>query len=104
IGDSLESPGTRKVVKQIKDRFRDLQTQDGQPIERLFGVGCDGNRFVFVRWRDGKWDEQQPVEVNRVTAERFLWALLNLGAGGKAYRPEYLSQDFGSAEGSVARK
>lgn len=102
IGDTLDSPGSRKLVEQIKNRFRDLQTEDGHPIERLFGVGCDGNRFIFVRWRDKKWDIQPPVEVNRHTAERFLWALFNLGEKGKAFRPEYLAADFGSNEGSIA--
>ncbi len=104
IGDTLDSPGSKKVVEQIKNRFRDLQTEEGQPIERLFGVGCDGNRFIFVRWRDKKWDIQQPVEVNKYTAERFLWALFNLGEKGKAFRPEYLAADFGSNEGSIALK
>lgn len=103
IGDTLEAPGTKKVVEQVKTRFRDLQTQLGQPIESLFGVGCDGNRFVFVRWRDKKWDVQPPVEVDEHSAARFLWALFNLGAKGKAYTPEYLSGDFG-AESPIARK
>ncbi|MGH9765594.1 MAG: N-6 DNA methylase, partial [Blastocatellia bacterium] len=46
---------------------------------------------------------QDPVEVNRYSAERFLWALFNLGTKGKPFSPEYLAGDFGSAgENSVA--
>src|SRR5207245_5844820 len=41
----------------------------------------------------------EPVEVNRFSAERFLWALFNLGQSGKPFSPEYLAADFGS-EGS----
>ncbi len=103
IGDSLDAPGTKKVVNQIQNRFRDLQTELGQPIESLFGVGCDGIRFVFVRWRDKKWEVQPPVEVNEHSSERFLWALFNLGTRGKAFRPEYLTLDFG-AESAPAQK
>jgi len=102
IGDTLESPGTKKVVEQIKVRFRALQTELGHPIESLFGVGCDGFRFVFIRWRDKKWDVQSPVDLDKYSAERFLWALFNLGQRGKAYTPEYLAGDFG-AESPLAQ-
>ena len=52
IGETLDSAGSRKLVEQIKSRFRDLQTELARPINSLFGVGCDGMRFIFVRWRD----------------------------------------------------
>src|SRR5579862_4156644 len=89
IGDTLEAAGSKKVVAQVQSRFRDLQTELGQPIHSLFGVACDGHRFIFIRWRDKKWEVQPPVEVDQHSAERFLWALFNLGTKGKAYRPEY---------------
>ncbi len=91
-----DSPGTKKVVEQIKKRFYDLRKEHGQPLNSLFGVGLDGNYFVFVRFRDDKWQVQDPVEVNRYSAERFLWALFNLGQKGKPFSPEYLAGDFGS--------
>ncbi len=96
IGPRADSPGTEKVVKQIKKRFYDMRSQHGQPLNSLFGVGLDGNRFVFVRFRDDKWQVQDPVEVNKVSAERFLWALFNLGQKGKPFSPDYLAGDFGS--------
>jgi hypothetical protein len=52
IGPSTESPGSKKVVEQIKKRFYDLRDQGGQSMNSLFGVGLDGNRFIFVRYRD----------------------------------------------------
>ena len=104
IGPKADSPGTKKVVKQIQERFYDLRKEHGQPLNTLFGVGLDGHTFVFVRFRDDKWQVQDPVEVNKHTAERFLWALFNLGTKGKPFSPEYLAGDFGSAEGSVAMR
>ena len=103
IGESPDSPGTRKVIAQLKSRFGPLQEELGHPINALFGVGCDGNRFVFLRWRDKGWEAPQISEVDRHSAERFLWALFNLGTKGKAFCPEYLALDFGSgSEQSLA--
>jgi len=101
IGPRADSPGSKKVVEQIKKRFYDMRTQHGQPLNSLFGVGLDGNHFIFVRFRDEKWQVQEPVEVNRHSAERFLWALFNLGNKGKPFSPEYLAGDFGSEGGNT---
>jgi hypothetical protein len=103
IGVKGDSPGTRRVVDQIKSRFHDLQKEYGHPINSLFGVGLDGLHFVFVRFREGKWQVQEPVEVDRVSTERFLWALFNLGQKGRSFSPENLAHDFGSSAGSIAR-
>jgi hypothetical protein len=102
IGPKAESPGSKKVVAQIKKRFYDMRTEHGQPLNTLFGVGLDGNYFIFVRFRDDKWQVQDPVEVNRHSAERFLWALFNLGQKGKPFSPDYLAGDFG-AEAKLAQ-
>jgi hypothetical protein len=72
IGPKLDSPGTKKVVEQIKERFRGLKDDQNQPPESLFGVGTDGLHFVFVRFRDKKWDVREPVEVSKYSAEQFL--------------------------------
>jgi methylase of polypeptide subunit release factors len=101
IGPKPDSPGSKKVVEQIKKRFYDMRTQHRQPLNSLFGVGLDGNYFIFVRFRDEKWQVQEPVEVNRHSAERFLWALFNLGNKGKPFSPEYLAGDFGSEGGNT---
>ncbi|MGA2159998.1 MAG: N-6 DNA methylase [Dehalococcoidia bacterium] len=101
IGERSDSPGSKKVVEQIKKRFYDMRHEHGQPMNSLLGVGLDGNYFIFVRFRDEKWQIQEPVEINRHSAERFLWALFNLGQKGKPYSPEYLAGDFGSEGGST---
>jgi methylase of polypeptide subunit release factors len=102
IGPRADSPGTKKVVEQIKDRFRGLKDDQNQPPESLFGVGTDGLYFVFVRFRDKKWDVREPVEVTKHTVEQFLWALFNLGRKGKPFQPDYLAADFGAGQNSIA--
>ena len=102
VGPKPDSPGTRKVVEQIKQRFHGMRKDLGHEFKGLFGVGLDGLHFVFVRFREGKWDVQDPVEVTRYSTERFLWALFNLGHKGKPFSPEYLAGDFGAQEGSLA--
>ncbi len=101
IGPKADASGSKKVVEQIKNRFYDMRDEHGQPLNSLFGVGLDGNYFIFVRFRDEKWQVQEPVEVNRHSAERFLWALFNLGSRGKPFSPEYLAEDFGSEGGNT---
>lgn len=96
IGSRIDSPGTKKVIEQIKSRFFDMRVELHQPLNSLFGVGLDGNYFVFIRYRDDKWHVQEPVEVTRYSSERFLWALFNLGTKGKPFAPDYLARDFGS--------
>jgi len=102
IGPKADSPGSKKVVEQIKSRFRGLKDEHGHPLNSLFGVGLDGKYFIFVRFRGGAWQVQDPVEVNRYSVERFLWALFNLGQKGKPFSPEYLAGDFGAHEHSIA--
>ncbi len=66
IGPRTDSPGSQKVIEQIKTRFHDMRTQFKQPLNDLLGVGLDGNRFIFVRFRSEKWEIGEPVEVNRL--------------------------------------
>jgi hypothetical protein len=102
ISPSLDSPGTKKLVEQIKSRFADLTIEQGQPLNSLLGVGLDGRYFVFVRFREDEWFIQEPVLVTPHSAERFLRALFNLGTKGKPFTAAQLAQDFG-ADGEIAR-
>jgi hypothetical protein len=65
LGPKADSPGSKKVVEQTKKRFYDMQTELGHPLNTMFGVGLDGNYFIFIRFRDDKWQVQDPVEVNK---------------------------------------
>lgn len=86
----------QKLIEQLKKRFYDMRREEKRQWSSMFGVGTDGKYFVFLRFRDEKWTDQEPLEVNRYSTERFLWALYNLGQKGKPYQPEYLHGDFGS--------
>src|SRR5262249_39427703 len=103
LSANKESAGNRKVIEQLKQRFYDLRREEGRKWNTMFGAGTDGKYFVFLRFRDDKWTDQEPLPVDRYSTERFLWALYNLGQKGKPYQPEYLHGDFGS-ESSTAQE
>jgi len=95
LGPLLSSPGTTAVVDQIKGRFADVSRATGATGKWLLGIGCDGRCFVFCRFIEGHVSVEEPVEVSRWSAQRFLWALFNLGTRGWALTAEALAQDFG---------
>ena len=101
IGASLTDRGTAKILAQIKSRFADLEKEHGQPTESLFGVGIDGRRIVFIRFREGAWLEEAPVALTPASASRLLWALFNLGVGGRPFSAAYLARDFGGSSNSA---
>jgi len=90
-----DSPGAKAVVKQIKQRFKDFEKQERRRPQRLLGVGCDGQHWLYVRYRDAKFEESLPMPVDARGTERLLRALLSLGVTGKSYVPKYLAADFG---------
>jgi len=96
LSAAKDSAPNKAVVDQLKKRFYDLRREENRNWNSMFGAGTDGKYFIFLRFRDDKWTDQEPLEVNRYSAERFLWALYNLGQKGKPYQPEYLHGDFGS--------
>ena len=62
-------------------------------IERLAGVAFDGYFLIFIRYINGRWVEEPPVEVNKHSLERFLTWLAALSAG-IALTSEKLNRDF----------
>jgi hypothetical protein len=96
LSPTKDSAANQKLIEQLKKRFYDMRREEKRQWASMFGVGTDGKYFIFLRFRDEKWTDQEPLEVNRYSTERFLWALYNLGQKGKPYQPEYLHGDFGS--------
>jgi len=96
LSANRDAANNKKLIEQIRQRFYDMRREEHRSMNSMFGVGTDGKYFIFVRFRDEKWTDQEPLEVNRYSTERFLWALYNLGQKGKPYQPEYLHGDFGS--------
>jgi hypothetical protein len=101
ITENKEAPGVKAVVKQIKQRFKDLQAEEHVGMERILGVGCDGNYFVFVRMCGKKLDAEVPQPVTSYTVERLLRALVSLGARGLSFTPDNLAGHFGSESRSA---
>jgi hypothetical protein len=96
LSPTKDAAPNQRLIEQLKKRFYDMRREEKRKWSSMFGVGTDGKYFVFLRFRDDKWTDQEPLEVNRYSTERFLWALYNLGQKGKPYQPEYLHGDFGS--------
>ena len=94
LSSNEEASGNQKVIAQIKKRFLDFKKEYNVPLNTMFGVGCDGKYFIFVRYLNDDWNIDPPVEVDKHNAERFLRALSNLGTKEKAFSPEYLAGDF----------
>jgi len=103
LSPNKDAAPNKALIDQLKKRFYDMRREENRQWNSMFGVGTDGKYFIFLRFRDDKWTDQEPLEVNRYSTERFLWALYNLGQKGKPYQPEYLHGDFGS-ESSVAQE
>ena len=101
ITGNKNAPGVKAVVKQIEKRFWDLQAIEHVGMERIFGVGCDGATFVFVRMRGKKFDVEDPQPVTPHTVERLLRAILSVGARGLSFTPENLAAYFGSESKSA---
>lgn len=96
IKPNKDAAPNKALTDQLKKRFYDMRREEHRNWNSMFGVGTDGKYFIFLRFRDDKWTDQEPLPVDRYSAERFLWALYNLGQKGKPYQPEYLHGDFGS--------
>lgn len=96
LGPSPESPGSRALIDQIKGRFNDFHNEERVEPKRLFGAGCDGNRFVFVRHRGGKFEIDGPQPSAPHVVERLLRALVSLGAKGHSFTPDQLADQFGA--------
>jgi hypothetical protein len=61
----------------------------------MLGVCLDGTRMIFVKYREGRWQEEPPVAVSARSVEQFLLRLASLAPRGKALTAENLLDDFG---------
>ena len=101
LTNSNSSPGNQEAISQLKERFIAFERQEKRPRARMFGVGTDGFRLIFIRYRANDWEISEPLEVTEKTVKIFLRRLSSLGLAGKALLPEYLVGDFG-AESPIA--
>lgn len=96
IGPTLDSPGSTKVVSQIKSRFLAFHEKEHRPYETLLGIAIDGVRIIFVRRFGDEWSVDAPAPITPYTVERLLRALVSLGAQGYSFTPTQLATHFGS--------
>ena len=86
---------TQHAVQQVKKYIVGLAKAEKHDRDRLLGVVFDGYYFIFVRYHEGHWIVEEPLEVNEASCERFLRSLFSLSSG-RALIPENLVEDFGS--------
>jgi len=82
------------AIGQVKDYIGGLHRRERHKMERHAGVVCDGNHFIFLRFREGDWHIEPPVPVDVYSCERFLSYLFALQTE-LATTPENLLRDFG---------
>ncbi len=97
LGDSNSESGNQEVIAQLKQRFLDFEKKENKKRTQMFGMGTDGYKFIFVRFRANDWDIQDPLPVSEKTVALFLRRLSSLGTAGKALLPEHLQKDFGES-------
>ena len=103
ITENKNAPGVKAVVEQLNRRFRDFQAKEHVGMERILGVGCDGDTIVFVRKRGAELDAEDPQPVTPHTVQRLLRAIVSLGARGLSFTPENLAAYFGSESQSAQK-
>lgn len=91
---NLNHGHTRHAVQQVRDYIVGLSRRERHERDRLLGVVLDGHYYIFVRYHEGHFIVEEPLEVNADSSERFLRALFSLSSG-RALIPENLVEDFG---------
>ncbi len=103
ITENENAPGAKAVVKQLKKRFRDFEAKEHVGMDRILGVGCDGDVLVFVRKHGARFDVESPQPVTAHTVQRLLRAIVSVGARGLSFTPKNLSDYFGSESPSAQK-
>jgi len=84
----------RHAIDQVKQYMDGLERLDRHKKERLAGVVLDGSYYIFIRHRDERWFEDDPLPVDAHSTQTFLRYLLSLSTE-LALTPENLERDFG---------
>jgi len=82
------------AIGQVKNYISELSRRERHKPERLAGVVLDGFYFIFVRFKEGSWQVEEPVPVVPHSTGRFLKLLASLSTE-LALTPENLVRDFG---------
>lgn len=90
---SLTVGPTKHAVEQVKSYISQLAQRYRQDASRIAGVVLDGYYLIFIRFREGGFAVEPPVEVTTRSLERLLTWLASL-ASGIALTAENLRRDF----------
>ena len=91
----------RLLFNKLNSASQILKKKKKLALERLFGIGCDGNNLIFVRYRSNKFEIEPPQSATPHTVERLLRALVSSGGEGEIFHADHLVGDFG-AESNTA--
>lgn len=94
-----ENNKNRQLISQVKGYIEDLAREERWKEERLLGVAFDGHYFLYIR-KVGRWIEEEPVQVNEASVERFLLTIEKLTSKA-ALVPDNLIRDFAVGSGSL---
>jgi len=89
----LHSPREFKKAKDQVKKYIEDECGISKEYGRYFGVVTDGFQIAFVRFRKGKWEETEALEVNSQTILRLLEAIRGLKR--KPLDVAFLLEDFG---------
>lgn len=95
LENSNSASGNKEVIDQIKQRFRDLATEHKRQLEQIFGVGIDGKRMIFVRYKAKEFEISAAMELDTQSISIFLKRLSTLGLAKKPFVSKFLVRDFG---------
>ncbi len=95
-GTMTARPGAKnaEALGQVKRYVEGLAAAEKRGRHRYAGVATDGSFYIFVRYVDGRWQVDRPLEVTARTTEIFLQYLAALTAE-KPLTGENLIRDFG---------
>jgi SAM-dependent methyltransferase len=86
--------GNKHAIGQVRSYIEALHRVERQRVERMAGVVLDGSWFIFVRFKDDRWQIDDPLPVEPDSTERFL-RYLNALSTELAITPDNLIRDFG---------
>jgi SAM-dependent methyltransferase len=92
-GDNAHKANQR-AIEQTKGYILGLAEKQRKGSERYVAAILDGYYLIFLRFRHGRWNIDNPAKVTSSSMERFLRLLLNLSYG-RALIPDNLVADFG---------
>lgn len=99
---SNTSRTNKHAIEQVEHYMEGLERLERHRKERLAGVVLDGGYYIFIRYRNERWREDEPLPVDAHSTETFLRYLLSLSTE-LALTPDNLERDFGENSDTARR-